>query len=56
MSATSLTKEIGILADTFGYDVDDVLAFQLNAAESAFLPLEDRQELIERITAGFGAG
>ncbi|MGN6502026.1 MAG: adenosine deaminase [Pseudolysinimonas sp.] len=55
MSATDLTNEIGILADTFGYDADDVLAFQLNAAESAFLPLEDRQELIERIIAGFGA-
>jgi adenosine deaminase len=56
MSATSLTNEIGILADTFGYDADDVLAFQLNAAEAAFLPLEDRQDLIDRIVAGFGAG
>jgi adenosine deaminase len=56
MSATSLTKEIGILADTFGYGADDVLAFQLNAAEAAFLPLEDRQDLVERIIAGFGAG
>jgi adenosine deaminase len=55
MSATDLTREIGILADTFGYEADDVLAFQLNAAEAAFLPLEDREELIERITAGFGA-
>jgi adenosine deaminase len=53
MSATTLTRELGILADTFGYDVDDVLAFQLNAAESAFLPLEDREELVERIVAGF---
>jgi adenosine deaminase len=56
MSATSLTNEIGILAGTFGYDADDVLAFQLNAAESAFLPLEDRQDLVDRIVAGFGAG
>ena len=55
MSATSLTKEIGILADTFGYDADDILAFQLNAAEAAFLPLEDREALIERIVTGFGA-
>ncbi len=54
MSATTLTRELGILVDTFGYDVDDVLAFQLNAAESAFLPLEDREELVERIVAGFG--
>lgn len=54
MSATSLTREIGILAETFGYDADDIAAFQLNAAEAAFLPLEDREELIERIGAGFG--
>lgn len=56
MSATTLTRELGILADTFGYDADDVLAFQLNAAEAAFIALEDREELVERITAGFGAG
>ena len=55
MSATNLTKEIGILSETFGYDADDVLAFQLNAAEAAFIPLEDREELVERLTEGFGA-
>ncbi|CAN5392156.1 adenosine deaminase [soil metagenome] len=55
MSATTLTKEIGILADTFGYDSDDVLAFQLNAAEAAFIPLEDREELIETLINGFAA-
>lgn len=54
MSATTLTREIGVLAETFGYDADDILAFQLNAAESAFLPLEDREELIERLGNGFG--
>ncbi|MBX3194026.1 MAG: adenosine deaminase [Microbacteriaceae bacterium] len=55
MSATTLTRELGLLVDAFGYDVDDVLAFQLNAAEAAFLPLEDRIDLAERILAGFGA-
>jgi adenosine deaminase len=54
MSATTLTRELGLLADAFGYDVTDVEAFQLNAAEAAFLPLEDREELVERIGAGFG--
>jgi len=53
MSATTLTRELGLLADAFGYDLDDLEAFQLNAAEVAFLPLEDREELIERIGAGF---
>ena len=55
MSATTLTRELGLLADAFGYDLDDLEAFQLNAAEVAFLPLEDREELIERIGAGFAA-
>jgi adenosine deaminase len=55
MSATSLTRELGVLADTFGYDIDDLEAFQLNAAEGAFLPLEDREELVDRIRSGFGS-
>jgi adenosine deaminase len=55
MSATTLTREIGLLADAFGYDATDVEAFQLNAAEVAFLPLEDREELVERIGAGFSS-
>ena len=55
MSATTLTRELGLLVDAFGYDLDDLLVFQLNAAEAAFLPLEDRAELIELIEDGFGA-
>jgi adenosine deaminase len=54
MSATSLTREVALLVDAFGYDADDVEQFMVNAAEAAFLPLEDREELIERIVAGFG--
>jgi adenosine deaminase len=54
MSATTLTRELSLLVEAFGYDVTDVEAFQLNAAEVAFLPLEDREELVERIGAGFG--
>ena len=54
MSATSLTRELRLLSDAFGYGLDDLLAFQLNAAEAAFLPLDDRDELIELIEAGFG--
>ncbi|GAB3397459.1 adenosine deaminase [Schumannella luteola] len=54
MSGTSLTRELGLLSDAFGYDLDDLLTFQLNAAEGAFLPLEDRVELQARIEEGFG--
>ena len=55
MSGTTLTRELGLLVDTFGYGLEDLEIFQVNAAEAAFLPLEDREELIERIGAGFGA-
>jgi adenosine deaminase len=53
MSNTSLTKELALLSDAFGYDIDDLEVFQLNAAQAAFLPLEDREELTDAISAGF---
>ncbi|MCS4276210.1 adenosine deaminase [Mycetocola lacteus] len=55
MSGTSLTRELGLLVETFGYDLDDLETFQLNAAAGAFLPLEDREYLVEQIQAGFDA-
>lgn len=56
MSSTTITRELGLLSDAFGYGLDDLHTFQLNAAWAAFLPLEDREELVERIDAGFGRG
>ncbi|MGN6741888.1 MAG: adenosine deaminase [Amnibacterium sp.] len=55
MSDTSLSKELALLTEAFDYDLDDLLTFQLNAAEAAFLPLEDRDELGDTITRGFEA-
>ncbi|WP_374313100.1 adenosine deaminase [Microbacterium sp.] len=55
MSRTSLTRELALLAETFEYSLDDLEAFQLNAAAGAFLPVEEREELIELIAEGFGA-
>jgi len=55
MSRTSLSRELFLLADTFGYDLTDLAVFQLNAAASTFLPLEDREQLADEITAGFEA-
>ena len=52
-SGTSLTRELSLLADAFGYDVDDLEVFQLNAAAAAFLPLDDREDLVEQIQDGF---
>lgn len=53
MSRTSLTRELKLLADAFEYTLDDIEAFQLNAAAGAFLAVEEREELIEIIAEGF---
>lgn len=53
MSGTSLTRELSLLNDAFGYDLDDIEVFQLNAAAASFLPLEDREELLDTVQAGF---
>lgn len=55
MSRTSLTRELKLLADAFEYTLDDLEAFQLNAAAAAFLTIEEREELIELIGEGFSA-
>ena len=41
MSGTSLTRELALLVDAFGYDLDDLETFQFNAAAAAFLPVEE---------------
>lgn len=53
MSRTSLTRELAQLVETFDYDLDDLQEFQLNAAAGAFLPVEERVELIDVIGDGF---
>ncbi|HAQ60157.1 MAG TPA: adenosine deaminase [Microbacterium sp.] len=55
MSRTSLTRELALLVRAFDYDLDDLQAFQLNAAAGAFLSIEEREELIELIAEGFGS-
>ena len=54
MSNTSLTRELALLAATFGYDLEDLEVFQQNAASAAFLSLEDREDLSVQISEGFG--
>ena len=53
MSNTSLSKELFLLAEEFGYGLDELAQFQLNAAAASFLPLDARDDLIERILTGF---
>lgn len=54
MSGTSLSREIANLAEVFGYTLDDLLQWQLNAAETVFLPAEDREQLADFIASEFG--
>lgn len=53
MSRTSLSRELALLADAFGYDLGDLEQFQLNAAAASFLPVEEREQLASVILDGF---
>jgi adenosine deaminase len=53
MSGTSLSREIANLAEVFGYDLNDVLEWQLNAITAAFLPSDERDELSEFMLAAY---
>ena len=53
VSDVSLTDELYLLAETFGYTLSQLLDLQLNAAEAAFLPVEEREELAELLVAAW---
>ena len=55
MSGVTLSSEFELLVETFEYDLDDLLALTLNAAEAAFLPLEEREALVDYITEAYTA-
>jgi adenosine deaminase len=47
MSGTSMSRELALLADAFGYGLEDFRWFAINAMKSAFLPFDERLALIE---------
>jgi adenosine deaminase len=49
MSATSMTQEFAALVDGFGYGLDDVEWFTINAMKSAFLGFTQRLTLINDV-------
>lgn len=49
MSGTSLSNEFWLLHEAFGYDWDDLRWFAVNAMKSAFIPFDERLDLIERV-------
>jgi adenosine deaminase len=55
MSGTSLSREIANLAETFGYDLDDVLQWQLNAVNAAFIASDERDTLSDFLMSAYTA-
>lgn len=55
MSRTTLSREFALLSEAFGYGLEDLRRFSLNAAKSAFLPWDRRLELIDQVKDGFAA-
>jgi adenosine deaminase len=51
MSATTLTRELALLAEAFDYSLEDVRRLQVNAAKSVFAPYGVRKALAARIAA-----
>jgi len=56
MSATSMSREMALLVEAFGYDWSDLQWFTVNAMKSAFLPFDERLALItDVIKPGYAA-
>lgn len=49
MSGTSMTHEFDQLVQAFGYGLDDVRWFTINAMKSAFIPFDERLALIDDV-------
>jgi adenosine deaminase len=46
MSGTSMSREMELLSDAFGYGLDDLRWLTVNAMKSAFIPFDERLALI----------
>jgi adenosine deaminase len=49
MSGTSMSREMSLLSDAFGYELADLQWFTVNAMKSAFLPFDERLALINNL-------
>ncbi len=49
MSRTSMTDEMWSLVQAFGYTLEDLRWFTINAMKSAFLPFDERLALIDEV-------
>ncbi|MFJ8231562.1 adenosine deaminase [Streptomyces sp. NPDC094448] len=49
MSGTSLSREFELLTEAFGYTLDDLQWFTVNAMKSAFIPFDERLAMINDV-------
>ena len=49
MSGTSMSRELRLLCEGFGYGARDLQWFTVNAMKSAFIPFDERLELIDTV-------
>ncbi|MDQ3629048.1 MAG: adenosine deaminase [Actinomycetota bacterium] len=49
MSGTSLTQEMGLVSEAFGYGMEDLRWFTINAMKSAFVHFDRRLALIDEV-------
>ncbi len=49
MSGTTMSREMQLLSEAFGYGLDDMRWFTINAMKSAFLPFDARLALIDDV-------
>jgi adenosine deaminase len=49
MSGTSMSREMFLLVDAFGYGWTDLQWFTVNAMKSAFIPFDERLSLINEV-------
>jgi adenosine deaminase len=49
MSGTSMSREMSLLVDAFGYDMQDLRWFTINAMKSAFIPFDERLAIIDDV-------
>jgi adenosine deaminase len=56
MSGTSMTREMALLVEAFGYTWSDLQWLTINAMKSAFIPFDDRLAIINgQIKPGYAA-
>lgn len=49
MSGTSMSREMALLVDAFGYGWKELQWFTINAMKSAFIPFDERLKIIDEV-------